>query len=61
MAEFWGKKKEDFIAAVENDCKQTINIKKKKSETGEYVQNEKMRGVGVDVVNFIYTFSNGAH
>ena len=35
MAEFWGKKKEDFIAAVENDCKQTINIKKKKSETDE--------------------------
>jgi len=35
MADFWGKKKEDFIAAVENDCKQTINIKKKKSETDE--------------------------
>ena len=35
MAEFWGKKKDDFTAVVESDCKQTINIKKKKSENDE--------------------------
>jgi hypothetical protein len=35
MAEFWGKKKEDFTAVVENDCNQTINIKKKKDENYE--------------------------
>jgi|UniRef100_A0A6C0LZT1 hypothetical protein len=31
MDNFWGKKNDDNLAVVENDCNQTINIKKKKS------------------------------
>ena len=38
MAKFWGKKKKDFTAVVENDCNQNINIKKKKDEN--YENNE---------------------
>ena len=31
MDNFWGKKNDDNLAVVENDCNQTINTKKKQS------------------------------